>query len=306
MPQADRRVTTLWILSGVFLLLGGLLVTVPTPATMTLALFLPGIYCLWAGTAGGFKAGIIGCLPALLAIQPAYAHGAILYMSLYCSGLSMFTLLKRDKIGLAVMVPTGLLMLFLSAGITIHAQHVGISVLQVLEAWVHQVMNQVADVYMKILSPADMAIFTSQRPSYEGTLTRLMPAMTAATFAFIIWGNLLLVAKVDKRLDLKHWRTPDIVVALFILAGACTLVANPVLRTLGTNLLILVSISYFFQGLSIIAYYFSEHQWSRVLCWAIYLLILSQFYIMILTTALGLFDTWFYFRKRIQRKGEDI
>ena len=306
MPQADRRVTTLWILSGVFLFLGGLLITLPNPATMTLALFLPGLYCLWAGTAGGFRAGILGILPALLAILPAYVHGAILYMSLYCSGLSMFALLKREKIGLAVMVPTGVLMAFVSVGIVIHADHAGISVLHILENWIHQVMDQVADVYMKILSPADMASFASLRPSYEHTLTRLMPAMTSATFAFILWANLLLVAKVDKRLDLKNWHTPDIVVALFIMAGACTLMVNPILQTLGINLFILVSISYFFQGLSIIAYYFSEHQWSPLLRWVIYLLILSQFYIMILTAALGLFDTWFYFRKRIQRKGEDI
>jgi len=249
---------------------------------------------------------MIGCLPVLLAIHPAYVHGTILYMSLYCSGLSMFSLLKREKIGLAVMVPTGLLMAFLSIGIVIHADHAGISVLKVLETWVHQVMDQVANVYTQILTPADMASFASQRPSYEHTLTRLMPAMTGATFAFMLWANLLLVAKVDKRLDLKHWRTPDIIVALFILAGACTLVVNPTLQALGFNLLILVSISYFFQGLSIIAYYLNEHQWSRMLRWAIYLLILSQFYIMIVTVALGLFDTWFYFRKRIQRKGEDI
>jgi len=218
----------------------------------------------------------------------------------------MFALLKREKIGLAVMVPTGMLMMFLSLGLVIHSGNAGISVFQVIETWVHQVMNQVAEVYTQILPPADMASFTSLRPSYEHTLTRLMPAMSAATFAFVLWANVLVVAKVDKRLDLKNWRTPDIVVALFILAGSCTLVVSPAVQMLGTNLLILVSISYFFQGLSIIAYYFNEHQWSRLMRWAIYLLILSQFYIMILVAALGLFDTWFYFRKRIQRKGEDI
>lgn len=306
MPQADRRSTTLSVLSGVFLFLGGLLITMPTPATMTLALFLPGLYCIWAAALGGLRSGIIGLLPALLGIVPAYIYGSVLYMSLYCSGLSMFALLKRDRIGLAVMAPTALLMLILSAGITIHAEQAGISAVKVLETWVQQIMNQVADVYTGILSQADMASFTAQRPFYERTLLRLMPAMTAATFAFLFWANLLIVAGTDRRIDLRNWRSPDIIVALFILAGACTLVSNPVIQTLGINLFIAVSISYFFQGFSIIAYYLNEHQWSRVLRWAIYLLILSQFYIMMFTAALGLFDTWFYFRKRIQRKGEDI
>jgi uncharacterized protein YybS (DUF2232 family) len=306
MPQADRPTKTLLTLSGVFLFIGGLLITLPTPATMTLAFFLPGIYCIWAGAIGGLRAGIIGCLPALFGIMPMYVHGAILYMSLYCSGLSMFVLLKREKIGLAVMAPAGLLTALLSAGIVIHAGQTGINVLQVIATWVHQVMDQVANVYTQILTPADMASFTAQRPSYEHALTRLMPAITAAAFAFIFWVNLLIVARIDKRLDLKNWRTPDIVVALFILAGICTLLSNPVVQTLGINLLILVSISYFFQGLSIVAYYLGEHQWSHLMRWAIYLLILSQFYIMMMTAALGLFDTWFYFRKRIQRKGEDI
>ncbi|HQP30702.1 MAG TPA: DUF2232 domain-containing protein [Deltaproteobacteria bacterium] len=306
MPQADRRSTTLLVLSGVFLFLGGLLITMPAPATMTLALFLPGLYCIWAGVAGGIRSGIIGLLPALLGIVPAYVHGSILYMSLYCSGLSMFALIRRDKIGLSVVAPTALIMLFLGAGIAIHAEQSGISVMKILQTWVHQVMNQVAEVYTGILTPADMASFNAQRPFYERTLTRLLPAMTAATFAFLFWANLLMVVGIEKRPDLKNWRTPDSVVALFILAGACTLVASPVVQTLGVNLLILVSIAYFFQGFSIVAYYLSEHQWSRVLRWAIYLLILSQFYIIILTAALGLFDTWFYFRKRIQRKGEEI
>jgi len=306
MPQADRRVTTLWAITGVYLFLGVLLIMMPTPATMTLALFLPGLYCIWAGMAGGLRTGILGIAPAIVAIVPEYIHGAILYMSLYCSGLSMSVLLKRDKIGLAVMVPSGLLMMFLCTGIILYAEQTGITVLKVLETWVHQIMDQVANVYAQILTPVDMARFTSQRPSYERALTQVMPAIAAATFAFVIWANLLAVAKVDNRHDLQNWRTPDIIVALFILAGACTLAANPTIQTMGLNLLILVSISYFFQGVAIIACYFSARQWSRVLSWAIYLLILSQFYIMILTAALGLFDTWFNFRKRIQRKGEDI
>lgn len=178
--------------------------------------------------------------------------------------------------------------------------------MQVMQAWVHQVMDQVSDVYTKILNPADLTSFKTQRPFLEQTITRLLPAMTATTFIFMLWINLLLVAKTNKLIDLRNWRTPDWVVVVFIVSGICTLLAYPVVQTLGYNMFILVSLSYFFQGLSIVAYYLSEHQWVRLLRWVIYLLILSQFYIMMLIALCGLFDTWFYFRKRIQKEGEDI
>jgi hypothetical protein len=306
MPQNAGRTKTLLTLSGVFLFLGALLVTIPSPFTMTFALFIPGLYCIWAASAGGLRTGILGGLPALLGVFPAFTQGALLYLSLFMCGVSMYALVRRRKIGLAVALPAGLLLFFFGAGIVLYAFHGGMDLPQVLQLWVKQVMDQVAEVYASVLSPADLANFRTQRPFIEQTIVRLLPAMTATTFIFMFWINLLLMAKVDGELDLKAWRTPDWVVALFILAGVCTLLAHPVLQTLGYNVLIVVSIGYFFQGLSIVAYYFNIYHWTPLLRLVIYLLILSQFYIMIMVALCGLFDTWFYFRKRIQREGEDI
>jgi len=84
-------------------------------------------------------------------------------------------------------------------------------------------------------------------------------------------------------------------------------VPTPGIKAFGLNALIIISHAYFFQGLAIVASYFQARAWGRIFRWVIYLLILSQIYIMMIVTGLGLFDTWFDFRNRIRNtKGDDL
>jgi hypothetical protein len=74
----------------------------------------------------------------------------------------------------------------------------------------------------------------------------------------------------------------------------------------GLNLLILVGQSYFFQGIAIVASFMTHNKWPGFLRWPLYIFILIQVYIMVIVAGIGLFDTWFDFRKMIRTpKGED-
>lgn len=304
MPQSTSGAKTLLLTGGVFLLLGLGLVMVPTPLVMTAALFLPSCYCLWAAEVP--RPGWLGLalVPAMVGMIPAFQPGAVLYGALVLSGICMWAMLKQSQPGLAVALPTGCLLAFFLLGIFIIAQGSGMSVYQLIQQWIGRVMVQVNDMYAAVLTPADMKTFQTQRPLIETAVVQVFPALSAVGLIFLMWLNLLIVAGVKRAWDLKHWRSPDWVVALFILAALGVLAPQPMLQTAGYNLLIVVAAGYFFQGLSIVAFYMEARHWAVMIRWIIYLLILSQFYIMMTVALGGLFDTWFYFRKRIKREGE--
>jgi len=157
-----------------------------------------------------------------------------------------------------------------------------------------------------MLSQGDMMQFKMSRAAIEARIIKAFPSIMATSFAFVMWLNLLIISGMKKDIVLRAWKCPDWVVALFILACVFTLISADAVNTLGLNLLIVVTQVYFFQGLAIVASFMAEYNWAKMIRWAIYILILSQIYIMIIVSTLGLFDTWFNFRKRIRNtKGEE-
>lgn len=304
MPQTTSGAKTL-LSGGVFLLFGVSLVILPTPLTMTAALFIPALYGLWSARLKRAGWLLLALLPALLGVVPVWRQGAVLYGCLVLAGVCMTAMLKRSRIGLAVVLPSCVLLSVFALGIVAMAQGAGVTPDQRMAQWLDQVMTQVNALYASILSPAEMTAFQAQQPLIEKLILRIFPALTATGFGFIVWLNLLIVAAA-RRLDLKGWRIPDWIVALFILAALATFAPHPLWQTAGYNLLLVVTLGYFFQGLAIVAFYMHAWRWTGLLRGIIYLLILSQFYIMIAVALGGLFDTWFYFRNRIRKEGEQL
>jgi uncharacterized protein YybS (DUF2232 family) len=76
---------------------------------------------------------------------------------------------------------------------------------------------------------------------------------------------------------------------------------------LGMNLLIVVCMIYLFQGLAIASFYFARKQTPRMFRFFFYGLIMIQQYMLVIVVALGLFDLWVDFRKRIRDvNSEDV
>jgi hypothetical protein len=304
MPLAPRGNKTLWISSGVFLFLGGLIIVIPAQ-TMPVALFLPALYCIWAERWGRMNPFLISLVPVFLAVIPAFVQGVIPYVSLLLCGFIMRAMVKKGRVGLSVFIPACLLFSLFVIVLSLVAHAEGNTIYKIIQQWVGRMMEQVYQVYTSILSPGDLTTFKVQRPQLEEKIARFSPALTLAGLTFSLWLNLIIVAAVKKDLNLRTWKSPDWVLLLFIVSGLCTFVPLILVQAAGYNLLIMVSLVYFFQGLSIVAYYLDVRGWGTLLRWIIYLLILSQLYIMIIVALLGLFDTWFYFRKLIRKnKGE--
>jgi uncharacterized protein YybS (DUF2232 family) len=165
-------------------------------------------------------------------------------------------------------------------------------------------MDQIALVYDQALSREQLLEFKINRPDLENRITRLFPALLSTGLSFVAWANLLIVASI-KKIGLKEWQSPYWLVYIFICACVMILLPLDNLSIVGGNLLIILCVSYFFHGMSIVGYFLHARRWGYLIRGLIYILILSQIYIMIVVAGLGLFDTWFEFRKRIKSTRRD-
>jgi uncharacterized protein YybS (DUF2232 family) len=107
--------------------------------------------------------------------------------------------------------------------------------------------------------------------------------------------------------DLTLWKAPEKLVWVLIAGGGMLLATETSLTIVGMNLLILCSLLYLFQGMAIVVFFFRRKGIPPFFRWLIYGLILIQQYMLVFIIALGLFDLWVDFRKRMsETKNEPV
>lgn len=174
-----------------------------------------------------------------------------------------------------------------------------------------QNMEITLGVYDKIsLSAESVEILQQRAPQIIEVLLRIMPALAFAGFVTLILINLFfLLRRFPVQLsffasagDLREWRAPEPLIWCFILSGfALFLPGWETVSTAALNLLLMIVVFYFFQGLSIIAYYFHHKHVPYFLRSLAYVLIVFEQIFTLLVVGLGLFDLWGDFR-RLKKK----
>jgi hypothetical protein len=303
MPPALTGNIAPWLSAGVLLIAGTALVCLPEYA-MTIVIFLPALYCIFASRAHGMLKYAIAFTPICFGLIPAFTEGAFTYFIIIICGLLMWEMLKRNMLGMSVLIPTIVSSLIFIAIIAALSYKSGSTINQTVSVWVKTMMDNFVKQYSTVLNTGDITAFNVSRPSIEAGIIKLFPSITVIGTAMIMWFNLVIASKLATKTNLSQWSCPDWVIIIFIFASVSSLVPNKEVHTIGLNLLIIVSIAFFFQGLSVVVFMFENMKiWTG---WRIffYLLIITQMYIMITAILLGLFDNWFYFRKRIKIKGD--
>ena len=97
--------------------------------------------------------------------------------------------------------------------------------------------------------------------------------------------------------DFKDWRAPERLVFALIFGGFGTLIFQGALMIVAINVLMVVCLIYFFQGISIMSFWFNRKGIPLFLRVTMYALIGLQQYLVVVVAAVGLFDLWFDFRK---------
>jgi len=136
-------------------------------------------------------------------------------------------------------------------------------------------------------------------------IIRIIPSVVIAIFVFITWLNILLIKKILKRDGvsmswlgvLSHWKAPEHLVWFAILTLASIFISIESIKILRLNIFIVLTLIYFFQGISIVSFYFEKKNFPFFLKFFIYTLIVAQQIFTLLIICIGFFDTWFDFRK---------
>jgi uncharacterized protein YybS (DUF2232 family) len=142
----------------------------------------------------------------------------------------------------------------------------------------------------------------------KALLQRLLPGLMVTNMALMAWLNVVLTRQLifllgwgEPDTPLYNWTAPEWLV--FVLLGAGFLLLAPVTgaRFIGLNLLLVVAVIYFCQGVAVVATWFHRLGLPRVLRMIGYpLLFLHPFFFVIIT--LGLLDLWLDFRRLHQPK----
>ncbi len=134
-------------------------------------------------------------------------------------------------------------------------------------------------------------------------LQLLLPGLLVTNMAMVAWLNVVLSRQLifflgwgEAEPPLYHWAVPEWLI--FVLLGAGFLLLVPVTgaRFLGLNLIMVVAVLYFCQGVAVVATWFHRLGLPRLLRMIGYpLLFLNPFFFVVIT--LGLMDLWLDFRR---------
>lgn len=137
----------------------------------------------------------------------------------------------------------------------------------------------------------------------EALLQRLLPGLLVTNMGLVAWLNVVLSRQVIFLLGwgeadppLYHWAAPEWLIFVLLAAGALLLVPVGGAKFFGLNLLMVVAVLYFCQGVAVVATWFQRLGLPRLLRMIGYpLLFLNPFFFVIIT--LGLMDLWLDFRR---------
>jgi uncharacterized protein YybS (DUF2232 family) len=136
-------------------------------------------------------------------------------------------------------------------------------------------------------------------------LVRIIPALVIMSTLFVSWVNILLARQVftARKLffpdfgPLNQWKAPELLVWGAIAGAVLLFVPLRGVKMLGLNVLLILMLVYFFQGIGIASYFFEQKRFPRLLRIFLYSLIALQQVVVLVVIAFGFFDVWVDFRK---------
>jgi uncharacterized protein YybS (DUF2232 family) len=143
----------------------------------------------------------------------------------------------------------------------------------------------------------------------EATIRKLLPGLLVTNTGLVAWLNVilsrqagLLTGQGEAETPLFFWAVPEWLIFGILGSGFLLLVPVAGVRLIGLNLLMILAVVYFFQGVAVVASWFHRLGLPRFLRIIGYpVLFLNPFFLVIVT--LGILDLWLDFRRLHQPKG---
>jgi uncharacterized protein YybS (DUF2232 family) len=182
-----------------------------------------------------------------------------------------------------------------------------------LRAALQDNLNASLDLYGTMgFSSQGVQLLREGAPQMIGMILKILPALAFSGFVTVILMNLFLLRRrfpdrhgffFGASQDLREWRSPEPLIWCFLLSGFAFFIPGAeTVRTAALNIFLVIALFYFFQGLSIMAYYFHHRHVPYFFRSLAYVLIVFEQVCTVFVVALGLFDLWGDFR-RLKKKG---
>ena len=134
-------------------------------------------------------------------------------------------------------------------------------------------------------------------------LKRLYPALITVMLILIAGCNLLLLKKTTANTsvtlnigDFATFRNPDLLVWFLIACGFTLLLPLSLITTPALNILLIITLLYFFQGMSVVSALIKKYSVPALLRIFLYTMLIIQPYLLALVAGIGIFDLWVDFR----------
>ncbi len=144
----------------------------------------------------------------------------------------------------------------------------------------------------------------------ERLLQRLLPALVVTNTGLVAWLNVVLVRQLLFRFagrkpepPMYLWALPEWFIFVFVGAGFLIFIPGAPLRLVSLNLLVVLAVLYFCQGVAVAVAWFNRLGLPRILRLIGYpLMFLNPLCFLIIT--LGVLDLWLDFRRLHQQPGD--
>lgn len=247
---------------------------------------------------------LLGTAAFISALFGIFAGGLYLGM---CGMIGFFMpgLLLRGVSGSrALFWTTGANLLIFSAGFIAYSAVSGINLQQLISAEISSSLKQAVALYEKGgVTGEELELIKRSMSTAADLLQRLYPALVTALLVVIAGCNLALVKKTTVRTtvnisigNFRTFRNPDLLVWILIAAGSALLLPVSPVTTPALNILLIVSLLYFLQGMAVVSAFIAKNSASTLLRLLLYAMLIIQPYLLALVAGIGLFDLWVDFR----------
>jgi uncharacterized protein YybS (DUF2232 family) len=299
-------ISALMFLSVVLVPLVGAVAVMLTP--------LPVLYYYTKfGRIGGVA--VFGSSLAVVLFVLGWVHADIVFPLLLflltgAAGILLAEALGRQwSIEKTLLLPSAGLMAFIAGLLILQSFQTGQSPWRLLEGYILVGIQENVKIYKQMdISSDSIALISDSAGQIAALLAGVSPALFLVGAVLLIWINLAAARRLFQKRglhypefgDLTCWKAPEKMVWLLIGTGGMLLAGSGAVQVVGLNLLIICLSVYLCAGLAVVGFFFRIRKIPIVFKVSFYILILLQQYLLLLVVALGLFDLWADFRKRIK------
>ncbi|MGE0156514.1 MAG: YybS family protein [Geobacter sp.] len=280
--------------------------------------FLAAVPLCYTRLEGGRKTALLATAVAALLVGIGFNPLAGLWFLAQCGliGLLLPELALRGMAGSRALLWTTMAATLASALVAfVMAATAGQNLLTMAQQEVANGMSQALKLYeqQQGLSPQDLETIKQGLQNIAATLLRILPALGTLNLLLVASISLLFLRRmaIQRGLTLKvepfsNFRVPDILIWPLIVAGFSMLATTPLITTPALNVLAVLAVLYFCQGLAVLLTMIARTSYAGVLKVMMIAVLLLQPYLAPVVAFIGIFDLWGDFRTPRTKQEENL